>query len=197
MAEVVIRDPDPDWAGEFERVAAELGALLGDGGRRIDHIGSTAVPALASRDVIDVQVTVGDEAGLVTAADRLAAGGWRVRPGFVADHAAPGAPEAEGEWVKRFAAEPEGHRRVNVHVRIAGRANHRYALLFRDYLRAHPATAAAYGTFKRRAAELLSDSLFSYVELKDPVCDLIYLPAEEWAARTGWTPGAGQLSPMS
>jgi len=189
MAEVAIQDPDPGWAGEFGRVAVELGALLGDRVWHIDHIGSTAVPALASKDVIDVQVTVGDEAGLATAAERLAAGGWRVRPEIFVDHVAPGTPESEREWVKRFVAEPEGHRRVNVHVRIAGRANHRYALLFRDYLRAHPATATAYGTFKRRAAELLSDSLASYVELKDPVCDLIYLPAEDWAARTGWTPG--------
>jgi dephospho-CoA kinase len=56
MAEVAIRDPDQGWAGEFERVAAEPGALPGDRARRIDHIGSTAVPALASRDVIDVVV---------------------------------------------------------------------------------------------------------------------------------------------
>ena len=188
MAEVAIRDPDPGWAGEFQRVAAGVRALLGDRAVRVDHIGSTAVPALASKDVIDVQVTVGDEAGLDIVAERLATGGWRVRSDIVVDHVAPGAPAAEVEWVKRFAAEPAGTRRVNLHVRVAGRANQRYALLFRDYLRAHPATAAAYGTFKRRAAELLPDSLPSYVDLKDPVCDLIYLPAEEWADRTGWTP---------
>jgi GrpB-like predicted nucleotidyltransferase (UPF0157 family) len=194
MSAVVIRDPDPGWAQEFERVAAELRAVLGDRARRVDHIGSTAVPGLASKDVIDVQVTVGDEAVLDGAAERLAASGWRVRPEFVGDHVAPGAPAAEREWVKRFSAEPDGHRRVNVHVRVEGRANQRYALLFRDYLRAHPA-AAAYGTFKRRAAAFLPDALGSYVELKDPVCDLVYLPAEEWAARTGWTPD--QLNPMS
>jgi GrpB-like predicted nucleotidyltransferase (UPF0157 family) len=80
-------------------------------------------------------------------------------------------------------------RRVNLHVRVADRANQRYALLFRDYLRSHPDTAAAYGEFKRRAAALLpTESIADYSDLKDPVCDLIYLPAEEWAARTGWTP---------
>ena len=56
MAEVAIQDADPGWAAEFERIAAELGAVLGDRAQRIDHIGSTAVPALASRDVIDVVV---------------------------------------------------------------------------------------------------------------------------------------------
>jgi GrpB-like predicted nucleotidyltransferase (UPF0157 family) len=190
MRVVVIRDADSGWAEAFERVAAELRAVLGDdGARRVDHIGSTSVPGLASKDVIDVQVTVGDEAALDPAAERLAASGWRVHPAIAQDHVAPGAPAAEVEWAKRFSVEPDGHRRVNVHVRVEGRANQRYALLFRDYLRAHPAAAAAYGTFKRRAAELLPDDLASYADLKDPVCDLVYLPAEEWAARTGWTPG--------
>ena len=46
----------------------------------------------------------------------------------------------------------------------------------------------AYGEFKRQAAALPIDSVGDYTDLKDPVCDLIYLPAEEWAARTGWTP---------
>jgi GrpB-like predicted nucleotidyltransferase (UPF0157 family) len=76
---------------------------------------------------------------------------------------------------------------VNLHLRVAGRANQRYALLFRDYLRAHPDTAAAYGEFKKRAASLPLESTGEYADLKDPVCDLIYLPAEEWAERTGWT----------
>jgi GrpB-like predicted nucleotidyltransferase (UPF0157 family) len=188
MPAVEIRDPDPSWAGAFERVAAALDELLGERARRIDHIGSTAVPGLASKDVIDVQVTASDQDALDAVTARLAGGGWRVQPGIVADHVAPGAPPAAREWVKRFAVEPEGHRRVNLHVRFEGRANQRYALLFRDYLRTHPAAAAAYDAFKRRAADLLPDSLPGYVELKDPVCDLIYLPAEEWAALTAWAP---------
>jgi GrpB-like predicted nucleotidyltransferase (UPF0157 family) len=188
MGEVAIRDPDPGWPEEFAGLAAELRGVLGEGARRIDHIGSTAVPGLASKDVIDVQVTVGDEAALAAAAERLAAAGWPVRAEPVGDHVAPGAPADEREWRKRFSREPAGCRRVNLHLRIEGRANQRYALLFRDYLRAHPATAAAYGAFKRRAAELLPDALDTYADLKDPVCDLVYLPAEEWAARTGWLP---------
>jgi GrpB-like predicted nucleotidyltransferase (UPF0157 family) len=82
--------------------------------------------------------------------------------------------------------EPMYRRRVNLHIRVAGRANQRYALLFRDYLRSHPETAQAYGEFKRQAAVLRLET-GDYSDLKDPVCDLIYLPAEEWAARTGWT----------
>jgi GrpB-like predicted nucleotidyltransferase (UPF0157 family) len=189
MGAVRIGEHDPRWREEFGRIAEELRGLLGECASRVDHIGSTSVPGLAAKDVIDVQVTVRDEAAMAAAAERLGAAGWRVTDGYAGDHVVPGAPDDAREWVKRFSAEPAGRRRVNVHVRIEGRANQRYALLFRDYLRAHPAAAAAYGTFKRRAAALLPDDLSTYADLKDPVCDLIYLPAEEWAARTGWTPG--------
>jgi len=73
-------------------------------------------------------------------------------------------------------------------VRMAGRPNQRYPLLFRDYLRAHPASAAAYAELKRRLAEHLSDPQ-RYPEVKDAAVDLIYFAAEEWAATTGWQPG--------
>ena len=104
------------------------------------------------------------------------------------DHRVPGMPEDAEQWVKRLVNEPAGERRVNLHIRVDGRANQRYALLFREYLRAHPATAKAYGQFKRLAAELPLADTGEYADLKDPVCDLVYLPAEEWAARTSWVP---------
>ena len=73
-------------------------------------------------------------------------------------------------------------------MRVLGRANQRYALLFRDFLRGHPATAAAYAELKRRLAENLADP-DTYPDVKDPAVDLIYLAAEEWAAATRWQPG--------
>ena len=81
-----------------------------------------------------------------------------------------------------------GQRRTNTHVRIQGRANQRYALLFRDYLRAHPATAESYGELKRRLAQNLFDPRM-YAEVKDPAVDLIYLAAEEWATSISWKAG--------
>jgi len=83
---------------------------------------------------------------------------------------------------------PPGQRRTHTHVRMQGRANQQYALLFRDYLRAHPATAEAYAELKRRLAQHLADPQ-TYPEVKDPAVDLIYLAAEHWAATTHWQPG--------
>jgi GrpB-like predicted nucleotidyltransferase (UPF0157 family) len=58
-------------------------------------------------------------------------------------------------------------------------------LLFRDYLRAHPDATVAYARLKRALAALGIDR-GTYADVKDPVCDLILIAAEDWAARTGW-----------
>jgi GrpB-like predicted nucleotidyltransferase (UPF0157 family) len=71
---------------------------------------------------------------------------------------------------------------ANVHVRVAGWPNQRYALLFRDDLRAHPAAAAAYARRKRGLAERFGGDLAAYTDLKDSACDLIVVAAEAWAA---------------
>ncbi len=178
--------PDERWPKEFERITAELGDAVGGDARRIDHIGSTSVPGLASKDVIDVQITVADEDALRRATSALAERGWRWEPDY-RDHQVPGAPTDASEWVKSFLGEPDGRRRTHVHVRIEGRANQRYALLFRDYLRTHPDAAAAYEDVKRGLAVLAPDA-DTYADAKDSTCDLIYLAAEIWASGNGWSP---------
>lgn len=184
---VLVIDPRPGWAGEFAALGTLLRSVLGDLATRIDHVGSTSVPGLPAKDVIDVQVSVATEEGLDAATDALGAAGYQRWP-YDRDHTVPGLPADDGQWRKRGLGERPGERRANIHVRVEGRANQRYALLFRDYLRAHPASAEAYGRYKRLSAAALADPA-DYPDVKDPVCDLIYLPAEEWARRTGWRPG--------
>ena len=130
MAGIAILDYDPTWPDQFEQLAAALWRHLGDTVMGIDHIGSTAVPGLAAKDVIDLQVTVADLAD----ADRLAPAFQRA--GYVAtpyrlDHRPAGEVSDPGLWEKRLWQSASGAgRRVNVHVRVAGWPNQRYALLF-------------------------------------------------------------------
>jgi GrpB-like predicted nucleotidyltransferase (UPF0157 family) len=185
MTGIAIVRPDESWPAQYEKTARAVGGLLGELAQRIDHIGSTSVPGLAAKDILDIQVTVGSEPELDDVVERMVSADWELRPPK-RDHHVPGLPSDDLQWVKRLLVEPMYRRRVNLHIRVAGRANQRYALLFRDYLRSHPETAKAYGAFKQHASALRLE-LGDYSDLKDPVCDLIYLPAEEWAARTGWT----------
>jgi GrpB-like predicted nucleotidyltransferase (UPF0157 family) len=179
---VVIAAYRDDWPAAFEAIRRRLASILGERALRIDHVGSTSVPGLDAKDVIDVQVSVRSLAD----ADVLANAGYRVFPAAW-DHVPPGAPDDEREWSKRLFNNPECERRANIHVREAGRANQRYALLFRDYLRTHAAAAEAYARMKRALAQEQLD-LDAYTDVKDPACDLIWIAAEDWAAATGWSP---------
>ena len=173
------------WPDEFRHVAAELRAALNAVAIRIDHVGSTSVPELAAKDVLDVQVAVAslDVERLV---DALEPAGYRHVPGNDRDHIPPGADRSDEGWRKAFFGLPSSRRRVNVHVRVAGAPNTRYALLFRDYLRAHPDAALAYGELKRRLASLEPPlDLGTYADVKDPACDIVIAAAEDWARKRG------------
>lgn len=179
---VIIVEHKTSWPAEFDAISTSIREALGPLALRVDHIGSTSVPGLPAKDVIDVQVTVAALDG-----DRLVPG--LARAGFVDqsignDHRPPGVTGPGDDWRKLFFQAGSG-RPVNVHVRVAGRPNQRYALLFRDYLRAHPESAAAYATLKRALAALGIDRGL-YADVKDPACDLIFVAAEAWAAQTGW-----------
>jgi GrpB-like predicted nucleotidyltransferase (UPF0157 family) len=188
MGSVVIEASDPGWPAAFGEIGRRLRSELGPLATRIDHIGSTSVGGLDAKDVIDVQVTVAGEAELERAATALGSAGWPRSQRIDRDHRPPGSA-GEDDWRKALLSEAPGQRRVHVHIRAEGRANQRYALLFRDYLRAHPDSANAYARLKRELASLLPDDPGRYADTKDAACDLIYLAAEEWAGSIGWEPG--------
>ena len=123
---LVICDYQPTWAEQFRELGTALRAKLGDRALRIDHIGSTAVPGLAAKDLIDVQLTVRRLDDADTWPDELLNG--LMRRTNATDHVPAGASTDAKEWGKRYWSRRQ---RVHVHVRENGRLNQRYALLFR------------------------------------------------------------------
>jgi GrpB-like predicted nucleotidyltransferase (UPF0157 family) len=179
---------DARWPAEFAAIAEVLRKSLGTLALRIDHIGSTSVPGLAAKNIIDVQVTVRDLEPDDDLRAALAPAGYTLRPDFKSDHRPPNISGPDADWAKRLCEPPPGQRPTNLHVRAYGRPNQRYALLFRDYLRSHPQAAAGYAEAKRRLAQL-PIGVSTYAEVKDPICDVIMSAAEDWAAATAWQPG--------
>ncbi|GAA1857612.1 dephospho-CoA kinase [Asanoa iriomotensis] len=174
-------DYDPTWPSQYARLAARIRHHVG-GAHRIDHIGSTAVPGLAAKDVVDIMLTVDSMASADALADALTAAGFPRKPGIYQDRPKP--PDA-GPWEKRMHANADPGRRVNLHVRAAGSPGWRAALLLRDHLRADAAERDAYTSVKRANAGRPIDD---YVDAKEPFFDDLYARAEAWAARTGWRP---------
>jgi GrpB-like predicted nucleotidyltransferase (UPF0157 family) len=174
------------WPAEFEALRDDLAGALGDLAVRIDHIGSTSVPGMSAKDVIDIQITVASLDDVDDVAERAAALGFVRRPYHI-DHFPPGWQGDEREWGKIVLAPPEDMRRCNVHVREAGRANQRYALLFRDYMRAHRHAVETWIVMKQVLAGLYPDDLSTYGLVKDAATDVLMLAAEDWAVREDWT----------
>lgn len=189
MSMIEIVPSQARWPHEFHQLGAALRQGLGLLALRIDHIGSTSVPGLGAKDVIDVQVTVAALCPEEPLTAAFLAAGHPLRPGLLKDHRPAGDQQPDADWQKRYCPElPEG-RRVHIHVRAAGAANQRYALLFRDYLRSSLLAIGSYDQIKRELARLHPDDADAYYAVKDPVCDLIMAAAEIWAAAADWEPG--------
>lgn len=178
-----IVDYDPTWPERFESARRQLLEVVAEDAVAVDHVGSTSIPGLAAKDVIDIQITVGDLAVCDHWSDELLPG-LAHRPNNDRDHVPAGLDQDDQQWSKRMWS----HRQtLHVHVREAGRLNQRYALLFRDFLRADHAAAGAYAALKRALSEHAPNDWETYYAVKDPACDLILAGAEHWARRTGWT----------
>ena len=178
----------PSWPDEFREKGNILRGILGNLALRIDHIGSTAVSGLAAKDVIDIQITA---EGLTEKLERaLNLAGFQRLININQDHVPPGKDDNVYQWAKWLFQPASAGQKVNVHVRLPGRANQRYPILFRDYLRAFPAVAQAYGQVKIAIVKYHPEqNMEAYYDIKDPVCDIIMGGAEEWAASTNWQQG--------
>ncbi|MEV4466665.1 dephospho-CoA kinase [Micromonospora echinofusca] len=182
---VVLTEADPTWPQQYARLAARIRHAVAPADPRIDHIGSTAVPGLAAKDVIDIQLTVptlADADGPL--AERLAAAGF---PRLAGDWWDNPRPPGSARWEKRLHASADPGRPVHLHVRPVDSPGWRYALLMRDHLRADPDQRSAYLTLKRELAASAPDSA-TWTTARDPWFDEEHLRAEQWAAQTGWRP---------
>jgi GrpB-like predicted nucleotidyltransferase (UPF0157 family) len=145
------------WPGEFLALGQVLRQSLGHWALRIDHIGSTSVPGLAAKDIIDIQITVQSLEPKIE--EILLRAGYQRLIAITMDHIPPEGTSDPPEWSK-WLFKPSGPQRpVNIHVRLSGHANQRYALLFRDYLRSHSMAAEAYGQVKSALALLHPDNM--------------------------------------
>ena len=150
----VIVEHDPAWADRFEEEAARLRASLGDRVLRIDHVGSTSVPGLAAKPTIDIQVSLTSLEPRGAYVPALRALGYRTELD-------PCEPDHEyASW------DVDGEGSFHVHLCPAGSAWERRHLAFRDWLRAHPADAAAYAELKRSLAAEHPNDVYTYTDRK-------------------------------
>lgn len=167
---IVLVHADPGWPGRFAVERAAIHRALGGMARRVDHVGSTAVPGLAAKPIIDVQVSVEDVEDEKSYLTGLEAGGYVLR-----------VREPEHRMVRRPSLD------VHVHICQVGSSWERRHLLFRDWLRRSADDRQRYEGEKRRLAQQEWLSANHYADAKGPVILEISERAEAWAADVGWS----------
>jgi putative glutamine amidotransferase len=151
-----IVDYDPAWPAQFEEEVVSIRDALGRAAVSIDHVGSTSVPGLAAKAVIDIQVSVPSLTPRADVVDPLVRAGYRHSIDPI---------ETEHEFLSK-GYEDGDQRRVHIHLCEVGSEWERRHLAFRDYLRTHDDAAAAYAALKRRLAAEHPRDIQTYVDGK-------------------------------
>lgn len=177
---IVVVPYNTTWPQQFLDLANPMREEMGDIALRIDHIGSTAIPNLAAKPIIDIQISVAMFDPFEPILKPLKALGYRWR-------------DDNSDLTKRYFREPEGQPRTHIHVRKSGSWPEQFNLLFRDYLRVHPEAAAKYEAVKYQLAEQYRDERSQYVDGKAPIIWEIMQKANVWSQLSGWASAASDV----
>lgn len=170
---IVVTDYHPNWPCLYEREAAEIRRILGPLLVSIHHIGSTAVPGLAAKPIIDILPVVTD----IRAVDALKPAFEDIGYEYMGEFGIPG---------RRYLRKGGDERTHQLH--IFGRdhaADIRRHLAVRDYLRAHPEAARDYGELKQDLAARFPYDIEGYCDGKDAFVGALEQAALEWYGETG------------
>lgn len=160
---VIVTPYDPQWAGAFEAIRQELADVLGELALRIEHVGSTSVPGLSAKPIIDLDIVISDYTVFPEVVSRLAEAGY-LHEGDL------GISGREA-----FCYEGKIHlQKHHLYVCPADSWELNRHITFRDYLRSHPKDAKAYSQVKEKAARLYPDSIEDYIAYKSDCIAQIY-----------------------
>lgn len=154
MMKIEVVDYDPSWPAQFEAEREVVLRVLGDVATGIHHIGSTAVPGLAAKPIIDILLEVGDLVALDAHNSAMEAIGYKPMGEF----GIPG---------RRYFPKGGDNRSHQIHAFVRGDSNVGRHIAFRDYLRRHPEAAREYAELKRRVARACNHDLGKYCDGKD------------------------------
>ena len=160
---VVVEPYRKAWEQDFTAIAGELWQAVGDLALRIEHVGSTAVPGLSAKPIIDIDIVIPDYSAFGAVVSRLAAIGYR----HEGDLGIPG----------REAFKYSGKEHLQKHhlyVCPKDSPELRRHIAFRDYLRSHPEAAAEYSRIKVEGARLYPEDIEGYIAHKAPYIEKVY-----------------------
>ncbi len=157
---LVLAEHDPAWADAFAAEAVRIGAALGPLALAVEHVGSTAVPGLLAKPVVDVALAVRSTADAAAAVGPMEALGYEHR-----------GPHGDDPARRYFVLDRGGRRMFQVHLWIVPTAGWDGHLAFRDLLRARPDLVGVYAAEKRRVADAVGWDKTAYAHAKEAVVE--------------------------
>src|SRR5918996_855966 len=156
MRKVEVVPHDPRWRDAFEAEAEQVAAALGENVVAVHHIGSTAIPNIYAKPIVDLLVVVRDIAEVDGRSSAMESLGYEV----MGEYGIPG---------RRYFRKDnqEGIRTHHIHAFEAGSAEAERHLAFRDYMTAHPSEAQRYSDLKRKLADEHTQDIEAYMDGKD------------------------------
>jgi GrpB-like predicted nucleotidyltransferase (UPF0157 family) len=170
---IMVCEYDPTWVALFEQERTQLSRVLGARMTAIEHVGSTSVPGLAAKPIIDLLVGVKSlPEARSCCLEPLGALGYAYIPEY--ESWLP-----EELFFRKGIRGPWTH-----HVHMMEPSNPRWEgfVVFRDYLRSHPEIAAAYGNLKKALALVLNEDIAAFRNAKSPFVQAVMVQARAWKA---------------
>ncbi len=150
MRTIAVVDYDPMWPRVCEEVRATVWKVLKDFAIAVEHVGSTSVPGLAAKPIVDVDVVVASDSDIGKAIEQLATLGYEYRGDL-------------GVTGREAFRNPPGVTSHHLYVCREGVTPLRNHLALRDYLRSHPDKVVAYGDLKKRLAQQFPHDIDAYI----------------------------------
>ena len=179
---IVLAPPDASWAATYAREASSISNALSDFTFDVHHIGSTAIPDIVAKPVIDMLGVVPTVVALDARAHRLAALGYEA----LGEFGIPGR-----RYFRKNA--PDGARTHQLHAFAVGSPEIQRHLDFRDYLRAFPQEAAAYAALKQILAGSCGSDMQAYSDGKTEFIRAVDRRAAAWRVSAARPPGTQYL----
>jgi GrpB-like predicted nucleotidyltransferase (UPF0157 family) len=151
-------DYDDEWPALFESIRGRIAPALEDLGALVEHVGSTAVPGLAAKPIVDIDVVVRDATDMNASSQRLEELGYVAQGDLGVSGREAFAPPSSGPY-------------HHLYVVVEGNDAHRNHVDLRDYLRRYPNEAKRYADRKRAVAHLLVTDRATYTDAKSALIE--------------------------
>lgn len=169
-----ISDYDPNWVTKFESIKGCVAEIFGNKVQRIEHIGSTSIPGMKAKPLIDVLMVVADIKDLSGETRAMVHAGYEWGENYIASNT-----------LIFFRLGPDGEKLENIHVCESDAPKAKQFIIMRDFFRTFPEKARAYSQLKEANAQKYPDDYPAYRAAKKPFLNEIEKEAYQWARDKG------------